>query len=172
MKKPLFAILAGAMLAVGACNPTYDKDKTHAENLDAMTEGMTAEQRSEFDDACDLIARNADSEQAAVEALDGKTMEEIYAMAEEIRRSKIANADVNTPSYSESTSYNSGESSIGPRYDVRNPAASLRAMECYCSPEQKKMLGRAMERLHSIHGLRFMKVIDGKTVDEIIEMAN
>ena len=173
MKKTFFAMLAGVSLMLGACSPTYDKDKPHTENREAMLEGMSESEKDAFEQALETICKSCSSEQEALDAIHGKTVEEIMEMADNATPCMDVAVSVSGATYSAPSSSSSGRKrSSGPRYDASNPVESKKAMESNCSPAKMKEVTRAMEKLYKRHGMRVTQVIDGLTVDEIIELAN
>lgn len=187
MKKTFFAILAGASIMLGACSPSYDKDKDHMVNLETLTKEMTEEEQNEFYDALgrlkDHVYDTGGTVDTFLNILDGKTADDIIEYANEVAPPKKSAKDgddepisdivvtARGSSYTPSGSSRSSRSS-GPRYDANNPVESKAAMEKGLSYAKMQQLTRAMTKLYQRHGMSVRYVIHGLTVDEIIELAN
>ena len=185
MKKTFFAILAGASLMLGACSPSYDKDKDHMVNLETLTKEMSEEEQNEFYDALgrlkDHVRDTGGNGDTFLNILDGKTADDIIEYANEVAPPKKKVEDdepipdivvtARGSSYTPSGSSRSSRSS-GPRYDANNPVESKAAMEKGLSHAKMQQLTRAMTKLFQRYGMGVKNMIHGLTVDEIIELAN
>lgn len=128
--------------------PKYDQKK---DNIDEIRRFLPVGMQKRFDDAQFTLYMTIGQS-----GMHGMTGREILERAEKVEAERRSSA----------------AASSGPRFDVNNPDSSMKAMLKSCSLRKGERFGKALQKLTFTYGNQVGQVIHGKTVDEIIDMAN